>query len=36
MRHFLTLADYTKDEILEIIDLAFKIKEETKNFGYDF
>jgi len=31
LRHFLTLKDYTKDEILEIIDLAKKIKKETKN-----
>jgi len=30
MRHFLTLKDYTKSEILEIIDLAIKIKDETK------
>ncbi|MGP2655745.1 ornithine carbamoyltransferase [Malaciobacter sp. WC5094] len=30
MRHFLTLADYTKDEILEILDLAKQIKDETK------
>ena len=31
MRHFLTLCDYTKEEIKEIIDLAFQIKNETKN-----
>ncbi|AXH09701.1 ornithine carbamoyltransferase [Malaciobacter halophilus] len=31
MRHFLTLADYTKDEILEILNLAKEIKTETKN-----
>ncbi len=30
MRHFLTLADYSKEEILEIINLAKQIKEETK------
>lgn len=30
MRHFLTLADYSKEEILEILDLAKQIKEETK------
>ncbi|MDD2699213.1 MAG: ornithine carbamoyltransferase [Arcobacteraceae bacterium] len=30
MRHFLTLKDYSKDEILEIIDLAVTIKKETK------
>ena len=30
MRHFLTLKDYSKEEILEIIDLAFTIKRETK------
>jgi len=30
MRHFLTLKDYTKDEILQIIDLAVQIKAETK------
>ena len=31
MRHFLTLKDYSKDEILEILELAAKIKLETKN-----
>jgi len=30
MRHFLTLKDFTKDEILEMITLAQKIKAETK------
>ncbi len=30
MRHFLTLADYTKDEILEILSLAAQIKSDTK------
>lgn len=30
MRHFLTLKDYSKKEILEIIDLAIMIKKETK------
>ncbi len=30
MRHFLTLADYSKEEILEILDLAKQIKDETK------
>jgi len=31
VRHFLSLKDFTKDEILEIINLGLKIKKETKN-----
>ena len=31
MRHFLSLKDFTKNEILEMITLALKIKAETKN-----
>ena len=31
MKHFLTLKDFTKDEILEIIDLGLEIKKELKN-----
>jgi len=31
MRHFLSLKDFTKNEILEMISLAQKIKIETKN-----
>jgi len=30
MRHFLTINDFTKEEILEIVDLAFEIKSELK------
>ncbi|MEA3497483.1 MAG: ornithine carbamoyltransferase [Campylobacterota bacterium] len=30
MRHFLTLKDYSKKDILEIIDLSLQIKKETK------
>jgi len=30
MRHFLTLKDFSKDEIFEMIDLAKKIKKQTK------
>ncbi|MCV6607317.1 MAG: ornithine carbamoyltransferase [Campylobacterales bacterium] len=31
MRHFLSIKDYTKEELLEIIDLAMYIKKEFKN-----
>ena len=31
MRHFLSLKDYSKEEILEIINLGLQIKKETKN-----
>lgn len=31
MRHFLTLKDFTKEEILEILEIAFKIKKRFKN-----
>jgi ornithine carbamoyltransferase len=31
LRHFLTLNDFTKDEILEIIDLAFEIKNASRD-----
>ncbi|MEA1918674.1 MAG: ornithine carbamoyltransferase [Campylobacterota bacterium] len=31
MRHFLSLKDYTKEEILEIIDLGIEIKKELKS-----
>ena len=30
MRHFLTLNDFSKDEIVEILNLAFEIKKEAK------
>lgn len=30
MRHFLTLKDYSKEEIVEILNLAVQIKKETK------
>jgi len=30
MRHFLTLKDYTKEELVEILELAKQIKKETK------
>ena len=31
MKHFLSLKDYSKEEILEIIELGLQIKKETKN-----
>lgn len=31
MRHFLTLKDYSKEEILEILDLGLQIKREVKS-----
>jgi len=34
MRHFLTLKDFSKDELLEMIDLAQKIKAQTKTRDY--
>ena len=34
MRHFLTLKDFTKEEILEMIDLAIKIKKQAKKGKY--
>lgn len=34
MRHFLTLKDFTKDELLEMFDLAIKIKAQTKKRDY--
>lgn len=34
MRHFLTLKDFTKEEILEMIDLALAIKKEAKAKNY--
>ncbi|MDQ7043225.1 MAG: ornithine carbamoyltransferase [Sulfurimonas sp.] len=34
MRHFLTLKDFTKEEILEIIDIAIEIKKDLKAGKY--
>lgn len=35
MRHFLTLSDFTREELLEIISLSQKIKTETKNKKFE-
>jgi len=35
MRHFLTLKDFTKEEILEIIDIGLEIKKNLKNNVYN-
>ena len=35
MRHFLTLKDFTKEEILEIIDIGLKIKKNLKSGIYN-
>ncbi len=35
MRHFLTLKDFTKDEILEIIDIGLEIKKNLKSKVYN-
>jgi len=34
MRHFLTLKDFGKDELLEMVDLARKIKTQTKSKSF--
>jgi len=34
VRHFLTLKDYTKEEILEIIDIGLEVKKNLKNGVY--
>ena len=34
MRHFLTLADFSKDELLDMIDLSIKIKQQTKERNF--
>lgn len=34
MRHFLTLNDFSKDEIIEILNLAFEIKKEAKTRNF--
>jgi len=35
MRHFLTLKDFTKDEILEIVDIGLKIKQNLRDGVYN-
>ena len=35
MRHFLTLKDFTKEEILEILEIGLKIKKKLKSGIYD-
>lgn len=35
MRHFLTLKDFTKEEILEIIEIGLEIKKNVKNKVYN-
>jgi ornithine carbamoyltransferase len=35
VRHFLTLKDFSKEEILEIIDIGLKIKKDLKNGVYN-
>jgi len=34
LRHFLTLKDFTKEEILEIIDIGLEIKKNLKSKIY--
>ena len=35
MKHLLKLLDLTKEEIIELLDLADKLKYESKNGGYN-